>query len=61
MGREGGELLVTGDQSLQFTHWSRKPDYVILAVNGLCVLQQHAGVMEQEWTRSWARCGRALL
>lgn len=31
------------DQSLQFAHWARKPDYFGY-VNGLCVLPWHPGV-----------------
>lgn len=46
------------DQSLQFAHWARKPDY-FGCVNGLCVLPWHPRVngaaVDKDCSYTWVR------
>lgn len=47
------------DQSLQFAHWTRKPDY-FCHVNALCVLPWHPGVngavdKDKDCSYTWVR------
>lgn len=48
----------TEDKSLQFAHWTRKPDY-FSCVNGLCVLTWHPGVngaaVDKDSSYTWVR------